>query len=196
MVKDWIFYPLAGLIGLAMIGIALSFAETTDLSDKTIWENGYVMEGTDLSRLTAQPGTQANFNAALGGEPAFARLNSTSARANLPMGPGVFAPIGPEYERAFANCRLRLTITARPSRINPLSGFDMAYWTIGSRNTGWVPKTLEPGWNDYVLEFNPGPLKSAPDLDYFSIWPGLTAEPLSMDVMRMRIEVLETPEKN
>lgn len=197
MLKDLFFYPLALLIVIAMIVTALSFAQKVDLTDETIWKTGYVMEGTDLSRLTAQPGTQAVFNAAAGGDPAFARLTSTTARENLPGGPGVFAAIGPAYERAFAGCRLQLTISARPSKINPLTDFDMGYWTDGSGNTGWVSKTLSPGWNDYIIpNFTPGPLTKDPDLDYFSIWPGVTAEAKSLDVRRMQIKVLNPPCKN
>lgn len=193
MLKDRFFYPIALIVVIAMVSTALSFAQKVDLSDATIWKSGYVIEGTDLSRLTAQPGTQAVFNAKLGGQPAFSRLTSTTARANLPGGPGIFAPIGPDFERAFAGRLLRLTITARPSRVNPLSEFDMGYYTDGAGASGWKRKTLKPGWNDYVLEFRPGPLTSDPDLDYFSIWPGETADNFSMDVRRMRVEVMDAP---
>lgn len=193
MLKDRFFYPLAALIAVAMIGIALSFAQQVDLSDTMIWEEGYTMEGTDLSRLTAQPGTQAIFHATMGGEPAFARLNTTTARDNLPPGPGIFASLGPDYERAFSERLLRLTVTARPSQINPLREFDMGYFSAGAGDSGWKRRTLEQGWSDYVLEFRPGLRTTDPDLDYFSIWPGETAEALSMDVKRMRVEVLDAP---
>ena len=194
MLKDRFFYPLAALIAFAMIGVALSFAAKVDLSDERIWREGYVMEGEDLARLTAQPGTQAVFNAQMAGDPAFARLSSTTARENLPPGPGVFAPLGPDYERAFSGRQLRLTVTARPSRINALSEFDMAYFSAGAGDSGWQRRTLEPGWSDYVMVFRPGLRTADPDLDYFSIWPGETAEALSMDVMRMRVEVLDAPD--
>jgi len=193
MLKDRFFYPLAALIAVAMIAIALSFAQKVDLSDATIWKEGYVMEGTDLSRLTAQPGTQATFHASMGGEPAFVRLNATTARENLPPGPGIFAPLGPDYERAFSGRLLRLTVTARPSKVNPLRDFDMGYFSAGAGDSGWKRRTLKQGWSDYVLEFRPGLRVADPDLDYFSIWPGVTAEALSMDVQRMRVEVLDAP---
>ena len=193
MLKDRFFYPLAILVAMAMIGLALSFAQQVDLSDTTIWEEGYVMEGTDLSRLTAQPGTQANFHASMGGQPAFARLTTTTARENLPPGPGIFAPLGPDYERAFSGRLLRLTITARPSTINPLPAFDMGYFSAGAGDSGWKRRDLKQGWSDYEMEFRPGLRTAAPDLDYFAIWPGETAEALSMDVKRMRVEVLDRP---
>lgn len=193
MLKDRFFYPLAALIALGMVIYALSFAQKVDLTDETIWKEGYVMEGEDLARLTAQPGTQAAFNAAMAGEPAFARLSSTAARSNLPPGPGIFAPLGPDYERAFSDRKLRLTVTARSSRINGLESFDMAYFTAGAGDSGWKRRTLSPDWSDYTLEFKPGLRTADPDLDYFSIWPGETGEALSMDVKRMRVDVLDAP---
>ena len=95
MLKDRFFYPLAGLVAAAMVFFAMSFGERVDLTDKDIWEKGYVMEGEDRIRLPAQPGTQSVFVAASGGEDAYARLTSTVARSALPTDkPGGFAPLG------------------------------------------------------------------------------------------------------
>jgi hypothetical protein len=193
MLKDRFFYPLAALIVAAMIAYALSFGENDDLTDIEIWKNGYTMQGEDLVRLTVQPGTQAIYVAASGGESAYARLSSTAARDSLPPGPGVFAPLGPKYERAFATRKLRMTITARASRINPLEYFDMGYFSAGSGDSGWKRRELTNGWSDYVMEFRPGALTAQQGLDHFSIWPGETAELLYMDVKYMRIDVLDPP---
>ena len=120
MLKDRFFYPLAAIIVAAMIAAALSFGEKSDLSVDGVRASGYLMSGEDLVRLTAQPGTQAIYVAAAGGEPAYARLSSTAARDSLPKGPGVFAPLGLIHERAFAAQNIRMTVTARKSRINGL----------------------------------------------------------------------------
>lgn len=193
MLKDRYFYPLAALIVAVIIGVALSFGDRVDLTDAEIWASGYVMQGEDLSRLTAQPGTQAVFVAAAGGEPAYARLTSTAARSSLPPGPGVFAPLGPEYERAFAALDLRMTVTARASRLNPLEHFDIAYLSAGSRDSGWKRHGLTPDWKDYVLEFNPGALTKVRGIDHASVWPGETSELLNVDVKSIRVEVLNPP---
>ena len=158
MLKDRFFYPLAALIVVAMVAVALSFGERIDLTDREIWNSGYTMTGEDLVRLTAQPGTQAVFVAAASEEPAYARLTSTAARDSLPPGPGVFAPLGPQYERAFASRDIRMTVTARSSRINGLETFDIGYFSAGSGDSGWKRKTLTADWKDYVLDFRPGTL--------------------------------------
>jgi len=129
MLKDRYFYPLAALIVAVIIAVSLSFGDRVDLTDCDVWTSGYLMEGEDLGRLTAQPGTQAVFVAPSGGQPAYARLSSTAARDSLPPGPGVFAPLGPQYERAFATRNLRMTVTARASRLNALETFDIGYFS-------------------------------------------------------------------
>ena len=194
MLKDRFFYPLAALIVVVIVAVSLSFGESIELSDREIWDAGYTMSGEDLVRLTAQPGTQAVFVAAAGGEPAYARLTSTAARNSLEKGPGVFAPLGPQYERAFAAKNLRMTITARASHLNPLEAFDIGYFSAGSRDSGWKRKTLSPDWKDYVLDFNPGALTERRGLDHASVWPGETAELLNVDIKSILVIVLNPPE--
>jgi len=193
MLKDRYFYPLAALIVAVIIAVSLSFGDRVDLTDCDVWTSGYLMEGEDLGRLTAQPGTQAVFVAPSGGQPAYARLSSTAARDSLPPGPGVFAPLGPQYERAFATRNLRMTVTARASRLNALETFDIGYFSAGSGDSGWKRKTLTPEWTDYTIEFRPGALTAQQGLDHASVWPGETAELLNVDVMKIKVEVLDPP---
>ena len=196
MLKDRFFYPLAALIVFAIIAVSLSFGERIDLTDCEIWDKGYTMSGENLGRLTAQPGTQAIFVASAGGESVYARLTSTAARDSLPGGPGVFAPLGPQYERAFAAQNIRMTITARASRLNPLESFDIGYFSAGSEDSGWRRKALSPDWQEYVLDFNPGPLTERRGLDHASIWPGVTAELLNVDIKEIRVVVLNLPQES
>lgn len=196
MLKDRFFYPLAALIVFAMVALALSFGESVDFTECEIWDAGYTMSGEELVRLTAQPGTQAVFVAAAGGEPAYARLTSTAARDSLPKGPGVFAPLGPQYEQAFAAQDMRMTVTARASRQNPLETFDIGYFSAGSKDSGWKRKNLSSEWKDYVLDFNPGPLTERRGLDHASVWPGETADLLNVDVKEIRVIVLNPPQKS
>jgi len=193
MLKDRYFYPLAAIIVAVIVSVALSFGDRVDLTDRDIWNSGYLMEGKDLGHLTAQPGTQAVFVPAAGGDPAYSRLTSTAARDSLPKGPGVFAPLGPQYERAFAGQDLLMTVTARASHINPLETFDIGYFSAGSRDSGWKRRVLTPDWKEYVLDFNPGPLMEVRGIDHASVWPGETAELLNVDIKSIRVEVLNPP---
>ena len=194
MLKDRFFYPLAAILVAAMIYGALSFAEAPDLNVEEIRKSGYLMAGEDLVRLTAQPGTQAVYVAAARGEPAYARLTSTAARDSLPKGPGVFAPLGLIHERAFAAQNIRMTVTARSSRINGLETFDIGYFSAGSGDSGWKRKNLTPEWKAYVLDFKPGALNERVGLDHASIWPGETAELLNVDIKSIEVIVRNAPQ--
>jgi len=194
MLKDRFFYPLAAIIAVAMILGALSFGDRIDLTDREIWDSGYEMAGEDLTRLTAQPGTQAIYVAATRDEPAYARLTSTAARDSLPPRPGVFAPLGLQYERAFAAQDIRMTVTARSSRNNGLETFDIGYFSAGSGDSGWKRKKLSPEWKDYVLDFKPGALTERVGLDHASVWPGETAELLNVDIKSIRVVVRNPPQ--
>jgi hypothetical protein len=193
MLKDRYFYPLAGLLIVAMVATALSFGGSRTIDAADIWRDGLTVEGEDLALLEAQPGTLSEYVASDGGEPAFARLSSNVARDIAPPGPGVFASIGPDYERAFGGRKLRLTITARASRTNGLDGFDMAYFTAGAGDSGWKPRELTLDWADYEMTFTPGVPGEGEPRDFFSIWPGTTAEQRFMDIRKMRVDVLDAP---
>lgn len=189
MLKDRFFYPLAAIIVAGMIFGALSFGEDPDLTVDKIRTSGYLMTGEDLVRLTAQPGTQAIYIAPTRDEPAYARLTSTAARNSLPKGPGVFAPLGLIHERAFAAQDIRMTVTARSSRINGLETFDIGYFSAGSGDSGWKRHRLTPEWKDYVLDFRPGALTERVGLDHASVWPGTTGELLNVDVKSIKVVV-------
>ncbi|MEP1229238.1 MAG: hypothetical protein ABJG88_01040 [Litorimonas sp.] len=191
MLKDVFFYPLAGIIIALIIGGALSLGNHDVLTVNDIRQQGFTVEGPDLAGLTAAPGTNYEYIAATPNDPALARLVTTLARDVAPPSPGIFAALNPNYEAAFSQQTLRLTITARSSAKEGLAEFDMAYFTAGSGDSGWKRQTLTSEWAEYSFDFTTGAVKGEGDLDYFSIWPGITGEPLMMDVKRMRIDVLE-----
>jgi len=193
MLKDIFFYPLAIIIMAAMIFGALSLGNYETLSPQDIRAQGFTVQGPDLTTLTAAPGTNYDYVPPSAGKPAYARLYTNLARDVAPPSQGIFASLNPNYEEAFEGYHLRLTITARSSAQNGLDNFEMSYFTSSLGATGWRRKALTAQWDDYVIEFTPRPLKGEPDLNYFSIWPGITSEPLAMDVARMHIDVLETP---
>jgi len=87
-----------------------------------------------------------------------------------------------------------MTVTARASRLNPLTTFDIGYFSAGSEDSGWKRRTLTNDWADYEMEFRPGALTAQQGLDHASIWPGETGELLCVDVRQIRVEVLDPPE--
>jgi hypothetical protein len=190
MLRDLYFYPLALLVTLGIVLFALSLGAYERPSDTQIKTDGYILEGDALTKLTASAGTNYDYVAATGSSPAYVRLWTHVRRDNVGASAGIFAPLNSDYERVFAGERLRMTVTARQSRNRPLEQFDVGYFTAGAGDSGWKRMNLTPGWSAYSFEFTPGFPQDDPDIDYFGIWPGETAEPLSMDVAKMQIEVL------
>lgn len=193
MLKDRFFYPLALAFIAGMIWFALSLSEAVDLTDGTIWRDGFITQGDKLITLTASPGTKYEFVGKTATDPAYVTAFTEIPRKTAPASAGIFAALSSDYERAFAGQKLRITIRARQGRNNPLREFDMGYFTAGARDSGWKRKPLLDHWRDYTIEFTPGLPKDDPDIDFLGFWPGETGELKTMDVQFLKIDVLSKP---
>ena len=193
MLKDRFFYPLAFSLIAAMIWFALSLADNVKLSDACIWENGFEARGDTLVTLTASPGTSYEFSGQTVNNPAHIVMLTHIARIDAPASAGIFAALGPDYERAFAGQDLRITVRARQGRKNPLDEFDMGYFTAGAGDSRWRRQVLTDQFENYMFEFSPKPPTGDPDLDYLGVWPGDQGEQKTMDVEFMKIDVLSKP---
>ena len=125
MLKDRFFYPLAFAFIAGMIWYALSLSTQTRLTDACIWHNGFIAQGEDLVTLTASPGTVYEYMGATPSAPAHVVAMTQIPRWDAPASAGIFAALGPDYERAFAGQKIRITVRARQGRKNPLTEFDM-----------------------------------------------------------------------
>ena len=191
MLKDIIFYPLILCISAAMIFGALSLGGDNQLNPEDIIRDGYQLAGDDLKYFTAGPGLDYQFFPQSDFDPAFIRMKSNIARALAPPSQGVFTTLSETYIPIFSGQTLRLRITARATADNALDEFDMTYFSKSLGYSGWSRKKLTQEWSDYSVEFKAKSSKGDADVSYFAIWPGDTAEPFSMDVSHMRIQVLE-----
>ena len=193
MLKDRFFYPLAFAFIAGMIWYALSLSTQTRLTDACIWHNGFIAQGEDLVTLTASPGTVYEYMGATPSAPAHVVAMTQIQRRDTPASAGIFAALGPDYERAFAGQKIRITVRARQGRKNPLTEFDMGYFTAGAGDSNWRRRSLTPDWADYVLDFSPRPPNGDPDLDYIGIWPGEAGEQETMDIEFMKVDVVSKP---
>ena len=191
MLKDRYFYPLAIALIAAMIWFALSKGTHDILTTKNILENGYVIDKENLSKLIASPGTSYDFVAkAQGNSQSYVTLKSSIALNNIPTSAGVFAPLGPELEKAFAERHLRITVRARQGQNTPLTNFYIAYFTADVGDSGWQRKTLTPAWQNYVIEFNPKATVNKLGVDYLGILPGKTGNQKTIDVQFIKIDII------
>lgn len=188
--KDRYFYPIAILlvIGIVMLGLKPGI-KPQGPSDDEILRDGYLMAQNDLEKLVAAPGTLVSFETDSFGKTHYAVLSSNLPRKMAGASAGVFATLGPQYERAFADHGLKITIVARGSTVRPLEEFDAGYFTSGTGDSGWKPFKLGVEYQSYSFEFTP---KSGgkPGNDYVGIWPGKEGKNKSMDVKSIRVEVI------
>lgn len=190
MLKDRYFYPLAIAFIAAIIWYALSKADHDVLTTAGILEYGFIVEDEDLITLTASPGTSYKYTGAIASQASYVTVLANIARKDAPASAGVFASLGPEYETAFANQRLMITIRARQGRKKPLTQFDMGYFTADVGDSGWIRKPLTPDWKNYSFEFSPKTPVNNLDVDYLGIWPGEKGDQETMDIEFMKIDVL------
>lgn len=189
-VRDRIFYPFAVLAVVLILYLAIrpGFVKTgTDL--ETILRDGLIVSGNDLKTLALAPGTVAEFSKDANGQ-TIAVLSTNIARNMVSPSAGVFVILGPRFKKAFAGRKLRLTLRARSSSIDPLNSFDMAYFALGGGRTGWKRFTLTDRFEDYILTFRPAVVTDGPNTDYFGVWPGQDGNNAKMDVQSFRIEVI------
>ena len=190
MFKDWLFYPLALIITLGLIGYELTRPQDSDFVLSDICQNGYAFKGEDLKYLVASPGTTTQYMQARHYRPAHALLTSHVARAEATPSGGVFAPIGYDYKKLFRGKPLKLTITARGGQRNPLEAFDAGYFSSAGGQSGWKSFKLSDQFQDYHFTFTLGQGAPSQDSDFFGIWPGVSGKQETMEVSSMHIQVL------
>jgi len=189
--KDFYFYTLSATFIATSILIAMMHSTEIKVSDECIVENGFIAQGKELKNLTSSPGTSFTFMAASQSSPAYITASSHVPRVNAQASAGIFAVLGPDYERVLGGRALSMTVSARKNRAYALDEFDMGYFTAGAGDSGWKTRKLTNVWRDYVLYFTPTSSQSEPDIDYLGIWPGVRGEKKLMDLRYIKVKVLD-----
>jgi len=189
--KDFYFYTLSATFVATSILIAMMHSTEIKVSDECIVENGFIAQGKELKNLTSSPGTSFTFVAASQSSPAYITASSHVPRVNAQASAGIFAVLGPDYERVLGGRALSMTVSARKNRVYALDEFDMGYFTAGAGDSGWKTRKLTNVWRDYVLYFTPTSSQSEPDIDYLGIWPGVRGEKKLMDLRYIKVKVLD-----
>lgn len=189
--KDFYFYTLSATFVATSILIAMMHSTEIKVSDECIVENGFIAQGKELKNLNSSPGTSFTFVAASQSSPAYITASSHVPRVNAQASAGIFAVLGPDYERVLGGRALSMTVSARKNRAYALDEFDMGYFTAGAGDSGWKTRKLTNVWRDYVLYFTPTSSQSEPDIDYLGIWPGVHGEKKLMDLRYIKVKVLD-----
>ncbi len=189
--KDKVFYPIFILVIMGIIALALLPSKGyAVLSPQQIIKTGYVLQGSDLHKLTAAPATIVQIVDRQGEEGIIAILSSNIPRKMATPSAGVFGTLGSNYEQAFGGRKIEITITARRARKDPLDKFKAGYFTSGAGDSGWREFVLEDEYKDFSFSFSPKP-PSTPGNDYIGIWPGDAGDGARMELKSIRIKVID-----
>lgn len=191
MIRDRFFYPLIALLTVMIVTVAMLPSCRESLTDADIRTQGYLAQGDDLALIEASPGTTVSFVGETSREPAYVTASAHLSRSAAPPSAGVFAPLGSDYERVFAEKNLRMTLTARQGSTNPVETFRAGYFTAGPGDSGWQTFELTPEFQDFSFTFTPPLPNDEPDLDYFGVWPDEEGQQREMDISRFKIEVVD-----
>jgi len=190
--KDVVFYPVViALIG-GSIAFALSFGgKYATVDERDIIQTGYVVEGVDLSRLMSAQGTSYDIAGDASNPAAYAVMAAHMTGEKAGASAGVFATLGPAYEKAMAGQTLRITVRARKGRSNPSDRFQVGYFTVGAGDSQW--QSFNPGQDfaDYSFTFKPGLPEGEPGNDYLGIWPDPSGDSGTIDVERMSVTIVK-----
>lgn len=193
--KDRFFYPLLLIAIAVIIGLALLPGRgNSGKSPKDILREGFSLSGPDLQKLTVAPATLISFTSSPDGKTQSALLSTNIPFNMATPSAGIFATLGPNYEKAFGGHKLKITLTARQARDNPLTEFKAGYFTGGVGNSGWHRFTLSPTYQAYSFTYHPNPPKSKPGNDYLGVWPGDAGDGKQMELKSMQIEVIDLPQ--
>lgn len=180
--KDRFFFPLAAMVIAGMVAYALSF----EVNEAPVNADLYERQGAGLSILFPSPGTTVKPPDIEASSENYAVLASHMSRDIAPPSAGVFATLGPAYERNFAGQTIDITVRARRGRENPSPRMDVNYITPGVGQTDWRTFELSEDFTDYTLEFSP--VKS-PDIinHYLGIWPDNSGNGKTVEIESVRV---------
>jgi hypothetical protein len=175
-----------------MIAGIVAYALSFEVNEAPVNADLYQRSGAALEALFPSPGTTVRPPSAEAGAGSYAVLTAHMTQELAPPSAGVFATLGPAYEKNFAGQVIDITVRARAGQVNPSPKMLVNYITPGVGQTGWRAFDLGEDFTDYSLEFSP--LKS-PEVTnhYLGIWPdtegqGRTVEVESVTVERRRQE--------
>lgn len=183
--KDWLFYPLAILVVIAMTAYALSFGDKpndTDLSD------GYIVEGEYLHSLQIPPGAKLDIETSLTSTDITATMTSFVALKDAKSA-GIHASLPPLYQEEFFGYPLVFTIEAKAGDRKPLERFNTAFFSQ-KMSSGWKTFELSDTYQTYSFEFTPKDLDIEDRFAFFGIWPDEDGLERTMQVRKLSIKKL------
>ncbi len=191
--RDRIFFPLAGLLVVLMIGLALQPGigrlPTGAVAGDGVNYDRIVIEGRYLNKVIA------------GGD-ARTRLLRTPERGYVLQVDVAFdalqdAPelgphfrLAPDIEVQFSGRKVRATVRARPADDQGAMQFRANYSAGRVGESGWQSFSLQPGFTDFTFEFEVPVATGEQGVDYFGVRPVVPEKQRAILIERITLERL------
>jgi hypothetical protein len=191
--NDRIFFPLAFLVALAMIGIALapgigqlpSGPVTGDgehydrISVSGVYLNKVIAGGDAVTRLRDGPG---------GKKVLYIKAEQGALGDEAELGPHF--RLAADMELQFSGYTVRCTVRARPADDGGAMQMQAQYSAGRVGNSGWKVFDLKPGFQDYTFKYKVPLIEGDQGVDYFAIRPVVPDKSRALIVQEVTFERL------
>ncbi len=185
--KDWLFYPLIGVVFGAMIFVALRAGGP---QEKVNPLNGYEVSGTMLQTLTVAPGNTMVLKGDSINPITYAVMSAHLKPEDAPSA-GIFVMLGGDYSKAYEGKTLDLKIRARAGQKKPSESFLIGFFRPGKGRVNWQRFTPTPEFSDYEIRTELGPYTPGDQEIYFGIWPDPKGEQGTLEVEQYSLKIVE-----
>ena len=195
--NDRVFFPLAFLVVIAMVGGAMMVDSDKPLCGPVGGANGpedysqAIIDGRDLCRMEAVFGHELTQSAPEKKRNTL-RIMADPGSLRDDVEASAHFKLGPDLETVYAGQTLRVTIRARPAAERGAMAFEFNYSTGKAGDTGWHRFDMQPGWQDYThtIKVPKKLLESAVAFDYFAIRPEVGSKPRTIEIERITFDRL------
>ncbi len=192
--KDYIFYPLALCLALAVIAAAaLPGRDRLGCGSVSGAGTDYKLvevDGDDLCRMNA--GGQATIKRLTrNGEIEAIRVSSKVGELGDRADRNPHFPLAADLEKYFAGKRIHITITARSSEDWGASAFEANYSAGREGSSDWQTFRLTPNYRDYSFTWDVPPrIVQELTLDYLAIRPVVPDKQRAVDIRSVVLKVV------
>lgn len=191
--KDKVFFPLAIIVALFMVGGAMMVDADKPLCGPfggAAGQGNYatiVLAGRDFCRMEAAFGHELIQSAperAANTLTVFADPGALRGEVEA----SAHFKLGPDIETVLAGRFVEVTIRARPAQQRGAEEFEFNYSTGKAGNTGWHRFQMQPDWQEYThtIEVPEKLLETAVAEDYLAIRPVLAEKRRGVEISEIR----------
>lgn len=172
--RDRLFFPLAGLLVLLMVGLAaqpgIGRLPTGSVAGDGLNYDRIVIEGAYLNKVVAG----GNARTRLQRTPERGYILEVSAEEGALLDAPEQGPhfrLAPDIEVQFSGRKIRVTVRARPSDDQGAMQMKANYSAGRVGESGWKQFDLQPGFTDFSFEYDVPVAEGEQGVDYIAVRP-------------------------